>query len=76
MLAIVDADTGKLADPPDFLVRGFVHEADAFDPAVAVIEKTPGPRRRRGHRRRRTSSSSCSPATSAAGRTGPSDAAR
>ena len=27
VLAIVDADTGKLADPPDFLVRGFVHDA-------------------------------------------------
>ncbi len=40
VLAIVDADTGKLADRPDFLVRGFVHEANAFDPAVAVIEKT------------------------------------
>ena len=26
VLAIVDADTGKLADPPDFLVRGFVHD--------------------------------------------------
>ena len=40
VLAIVDADTGKLADPPDFLVRGFVHEANAFDPAVQVIERT------------------------------------
>src|SRR6478609_3185563 len=39
VLAIVDADTGKLADPPDFLVRGFVHEDGAFDSAVAVIEK-------------------------------------
>ena len=26
VLAIVDADTGKLAEPPDFLVRGFVHD--------------------------------------------------
>ncbi|MCY7395727.1 MAG: ribonuclease J [Nocardioides sp.] len=39
VLAIVDADTGRLADPPDFLVRGFVHAPDAFEPAVAVIEK-------------------------------------
>ena len=39
VLAIVDADTGRLADPPDFLVRGFVHEPDAFTPAVAVVEK-------------------------------------
>ncbi len=40
VLAIVDADTGALADPPDFLVRGFEHEPKAFDPAVTVIEKT------------------------------------
>ena len=40
VLAIVDADTGKLADPPDFLVRGFAHEPKAFDAAVAVVEKT------------------------------------
>ena len=40
VLAIVDADTGALTDPPDFLVRGFVHEPTAFDPAVQVIEKT------------------------------------
>jgi ribonuclease J len=40
VLAIVDADTGKLADPPDFLVRGFAHEPDAFDAAAGVVEKT------------------------------------
>ena len=40
VLAIVDADSGKLADPPDFLVRGFVHEPNAFDAAIKVIEKT------------------------------------
>ncbi len=40
VLAIVDADTGALADPPDFLVRGFEHEPGAFDPAVEVVEKT------------------------------------
>ncbi len=40
VLAIVDADTGALADPPDFLVRGFEHEPGAFDPAVQVVEKT------------------------------------
>jgi ribonuclease J len=39
VLAIVDADTGKLTDPPDFLVRGFEHDPDAFSPAVPVIEK-------------------------------------
>ncbi|WP_299056734.1 ribonuclease J [uncultured Nocardioides sp.] len=40
VLAIVDADTGALADAPDFLVRGFVHEPGAFDAAVKVVEKT------------------------------------
>ena len=40
VLAIVDADTGRLAEPPDFLVRGFVHEDNAFNGAIPVIEKT------------------------------------
>ena len=40
VLAIVDADTGELADKPDFLVRGFAHEPSTFDPAVQVIERT------------------------------------
>ncbi len=40
VLAIVDADSGKLADPPDFLVRGFVHDDHTFDGAVPVVEKT------------------------------------
>ncbi len=40
VLAIVDADTGELADPPDFLVRGFEHDPKTFDPAVTVIKKT------------------------------------
>ncbi len=40
VLAIVDADTGALADRPDFLVRGFEHDPRAFEPAVPVIEKT------------------------------------
>jgi ribonuclease J len=39
VLVIVDADTGKLADRPDFLVRGFVHDESTFDAAVPVIEK-------------------------------------
>ena len=76
VLAIVDADTGKLADPPDFLVRGFVHEPDAFDPRRRRHREVPRPRRHRRHRRRRTSSSRCSPATSRAGRVGPSAATR
>ncbi len=40
VLAIVDADTGKLAEPPDFLIRGFVHDEEAFGSAVPVVEKT------------------------------------
>jgi ribonuclease J len=40
VLAIVDADSGKLADRPDFLVRGFVHDQNTFDAAVPVVEKT------------------------------------
>ncbi len=40
VLAIVDADSGKLADRPDFLVRGFVHDENTFDAAVPVVEKT------------------------------------
>jgi ribonuclease J len=40
VLAIVDADTGTLAETPDFLVRGFVPHDEAFDQAVPVVEKT------------------------------------
>jgi ribonuclease J len=40
VLVIVDADTGRLADRPDFLVRGFVHDDNTFDAAVPVVEKT------------------------------------
>ncbi len=40
VLAIVDSSTGRLADPPDFLVRGFVHDEHTFDAALPVIEKT------------------------------------
>jgi ribonuclease J len=39
VLAIVDSDSGRLADPPDFLVRGFIYEPNAFEPAVSVVEK-------------------------------------
>ncbi|MBB6628975.1 ribonuclease J [Nocardioides sp. KIGAM211] len=40
VLVIVDADTGLLADRPEFLVRGFVHQDGAFDPAEPIIERT------------------------------------
>ncbi len=39
VVAIIDADSGRLAEPPDFLARGFVHEAASFDAAVPLIEK-------------------------------------
>ncbi|WP_101256175.1 ribonuclease J [Streptomyces barkulensis] len=40
VVAIVDADTGALAEPPDFLARGFVHDEETFASAIPVIEKT------------------------------------
>jgi ribonuclease J len=40
VIAIVDADTGALAEAPDFLARGFVHDEATFASAVPVIEKT------------------------------------
>ena len=40
VLAIVDADTGSLAEPADFLIRGFVHDVDAFAAAGPVVEQT------------------------------------
>jgi ribonuclease J len=39
VVAIVDADTGKLVEPPDFLARGFVHDAGTFDAVVPLIEQ-------------------------------------
>ncbi len=39
VVAIVDADTGALAEPPDFLARGFAQDESTFDAVVPVIEK-------------------------------------
>jgi ribonuclease J len=39
VVAIVDADTGKLAEPPDFIARGFVHDDATFKLVVPAIEK-------------------------------------
>ena len=39
VVAIVDADSGGLVEPPDFLVRGFVHGEVDFDAVVPLIDK-------------------------------------
>src|SRR5687768_9606099 len=39
VVAIADADTGMLAEPPDFLARGFAHDETTFDAVVPLIEK-------------------------------------
>jgi len=39
IVALVDADTGALAEPPDFLARGFVHDESTFTTVVPLIEK-------------------------------------
>ncbi len=38
VVALVDADTGKLTEPPDFLARGFSHDTAVFDAVVPLIE--------------------------------------
>jgi ribonuclease J len=40
VVLIVDAHTGKLAEPPDFLARGFVHDDTTFKAVEPVIEDT------------------------------------
>lgn len=37
-VVIVDTDTGKLAEPPDFLARGFPHDKATFSSAVTAIQ--------------------------------------
>ena len=39
VVAIVDSTTGRLAEAPDFLARGFVHDQSTFDAVVPLIEK-------------------------------------
>ena len=39
VIALVDADTGALAEPPDFLSRGFGLDQHTFDTAIPLVEK-------------------------------------
>ncbi len=39
VVALVDADTGALAEPPDFLARGYSHDETTFDAVIPLIEK-------------------------------------
>ena len=39
IVAIVDADTGRLAEPPDFLTRGLVNSETMFAEVVPHIDK-------------------------------------
>ena len=40
VLAIVDSGTGELAEDPEFLVRGFVHDENTFAEAIPVVATT------------------------------------
>ena len=39
VLALVDLDLGVMAEKPEFITRGFVHDGHTFDAAVIEIEK-------------------------------------
>ncbi len=39
VVAIIDMETGQLAEPPDFLVRGFAYDEQALQQAAPAIEK-------------------------------------
>ncbi|USQ79209.1 ribonuclease J [Ornithinimicrobium faecis] len=39
VIALVDADTGKLTEPPDFVGRGLGADEKVFDAAIPAIEK-------------------------------------
>ncbi|MDX6262497.1 MAG: ribonuclease, partial [Kribbellaceae bacterium] len=40
VVLLVDANTGHLAEPPDFLARGFVHDDTTFKDVIPIIEDT------------------------------------
>ena len=42
IVLLVDADTGKLSEPPDFLARGFAHDEATFATVTPIIERTLG----------------------------------
>ncbi|MEV6715394.1 ribonuclease J [Lentzea sp. NPDC051208] len=39
VVAIIDTDTGRLDDAPDFIAHGFEHDASTFQPVIPAIEK-------------------------------------
>jgi len=39
IVTLIDPNTGKLSEEPDFLTRGFVHDAASFDAVVPVIKE-------------------------------------
>jgi len=39
IVALINPETGKLSEEPDFLTRGFVHDAKSFDALVPVIKE-------------------------------------
>ncbi|WP_030482146.1 ribonuclease J [Lentzea albidocapillata] len=38
VVAIIDTDTGRLDDAPDFIAHGFEHDASTFQPVIPAIE--------------------------------------
>jgi ribonuclease J len=39
VVALIDPDTGRLAEEPDIIVRGFEHDPDDFGPLTPALEK-------------------------------------